>query len=468
MKKYFIFSAAIITFLTGCTMTEQANYTYPEHCIPPDKERAEMAFQYVLPYSEALWHKHYNRDKNKIPPYTLPQFTSKSVKDWEEVERPRILQQVKDCFYGEMPPATDFLDVELLTQVNDALEGTAILKEFRIHCRMKNGKKFHFDTMLFVPKNAKTPPPVFVGLNFSGNHTYTKEPSIRISRGMEINTLERKFYPLSRHQRGKFDNHTWNFREAIKRGYAVAIACYWEVCPDWWTGIKISPFTLFYDEKDLRMDYEVPYQEAKAGKWTRPVGTIGAWAWGMSRILDALEKEPLVDANRAAVIGHSRLGKTALFAGACDQRFKLVISNNSGNGGAKLSRRKFGETMPISYWEQRMWYCGKLAWYIEKEQTLPFDQHMFLALIAPRALCVASATEDLNADPEGEFLATYHAEPIWQLYGQKGLGSDKMPDTPQTLGSEKLFYNLRAGKHAVTAKDWECYYNIADKVFNMK
>ena len=449
-------------------MPTKTNYTYPEYCIPPDIEQAEMAFQHTLPYTEAVLYKHYNRDLNKIPPYTLPQFTSKTVKEWEEVERPRIMQQVKECFYGEMPPGPDFLDVELLTQVNDAFENTAILKEFRIHCRMKNGKKFHFDTMLVVPKNTKTPPPVFVGLNYSGNHAYTKEPSVKISNGMEFSTMKREFSPLSKYKRGQFDHHSWNFREAIKRGYAVAIACYWEICPDYWTGIKMSPFTLFYDEKDLRMDYEVPYHEAKAGNWSRPVGAIGAWAWGMSRILDALEKEPLVDANRAAVIGHSRLGKTALFAGVCDQRFKLVISNNSGNGGAKLTRRKIGETLTVSFWLHRMWYCGKLAWYVEKEETLPFDQHMYLALIAPRALCVASATEDLHADPEGEFLSTSNAEPIWKLYGQKGLGTDKMPSSPQTLGSEKLFYNLRAGKHAVTAKDWECYYNIADKVFNMK
>ena len=468
MKKYIIFAAAIITILTGGTMTEQINYTYPEHCMPPDTERSEMALQFAQPYAAAVIYKYYNRDKNQIQPYTLPQFTSKNVKEWEEIERPRILQQVKECFYGEMPPAPDFLDVELLTQVNDAFEGTAILKEFRIHCRMKNGKKFHFDTMLAVPKNTKTPPPVFIGLNFSGNHAYTKEPSVKISRGMEFSTMERKFSPLSKYKRGQFDNHTWNFREAIKRGYAVATACYWDVCPDYWTGIKISPFTLFYDEKDLRMDYEVSYHEAQVEKWTRPVGIIGAWAWGMSRILDALEKEPLVDAKRAAVIGHSRLGKTALFAGACDQRFKLVISNNSGNAGAKLTRRNIGETLPISYWFHRMWYCGKLAWYVDSPETLPFDQHMYLALIAPRALCVASATEDLHADPEGEFLSTFNAEYIWKLYGQKGLGADTMPTTPQTLGCEKLFYNLREGKHAVTAKDWECYYNVADKVFNMK
>jgi hypothetical protein len=167
--------------------------------------------------------------------------------------------------------------------------------------------------------------PVFVGLNFSGNQANTPDMDVRMTRGMYMNK-ERKVVPFTDKYRGnRLDS--WNFIEAMKRGYAVATACYWEICPDYMTGVKISPFTLFYDEKDLRMDFEVPFAELRGLKWQRPVSIIGAWAWGLSRMLDALEREPLVDSKRAAVVGHSRLGKTALWAGACDERFKLVISN---------------------------------------------------------------------------------------------------------------------------------------------
>lgn len=429
-------------------------------CFPPDVDKAEAAFRFVAPYSETLWHGNYNLDESKVPPYSLPQFQSKTVEEWERNERPRIIQQFKDIMYGKMPPAPDNMKLELLAQKDNALNGLAIRKEIRIHCLMNNGRKFYFDMLVYIPKNTKCPPPVFVGLNFSGNQAGTPELDVRMTSGMYLNS-ERKLCPLVSRARRLSD---WNYEEAMKRGYAVATACYWEICPDFMTGIKISPFTLFYEPKDLRMDYEVPFSESKQCKWVRPVSIIGAWAWGLSRMLDALEQEPLVDAKSAAVIGHSRLGKTALWAGACDQRFKLVVSNNSGCCGAALSRRRFGENLEIAFWEARHWYCGGLAPFIVNVDKMPIDQHMLLALIAPRTLCVASATKDLNADPKGEFLATQAASKVWNLYGMQGIDGIAMPQ-PDTPTGTNVSYHLRTGKHAILAQDWACYYNLADQVF---
>lgn len=452
-----------VVWRDGYDVLSKADFENEEkNCIPPDFELSEMAFKHNAPFTETLWHNHYNKNENNVCEYTLPQFKSETVAEWENSERPEILQQYKDILFGKMPPPPDRMELELLSLKNDALDGLAVRKEIRIHCLMNDGGKFNYDMLLYVPKNAENPPPVFVGLNFYGNQFNTPEMDVRNTRGRRLNP-QREFV-LQTGRGEKLD--AWNFKEAMKRGYAVATACYGEIAPDCMTGIKVSPFALFYDENDLRMDFEVSFAEAKGGNWRRPVSIIGAWAWGLCRMLDALEIEPLVDAERAAVLGHSRLGKTALWAGACDERFKIVISNNSGCGGAALYRRNFGESIFHSFFEQRGWYCGGLAPYVLDVDKLPFDQHMLLALIAPRTLCVASATEDLNADPDGEYLATCEASKIWKLYGLNDVVQQK--PAPDSWNGTNVCYSLRVGKHAITAKDWECYYALADRVFGSK
>lgn len=429
---------------------------------PPDIERSEAAFRQTLPYSEAVWRWNYNLDESRVGNFPLPPFESKTVREWEETERPRILQQFKDILYGKMPPAPDTLVTELLAQKDDALDNTAVRKEIRVISRIKDGKYLDFDMLLYVPKKAEVPPPVFVHLNFNGNQACTPETDVRQSRGYRYRDGQFVRQHLRATERGI---DALNAAEAVRRGYAVATADYCETCPDWSTGIKIGPMALFYDEKDLRMDYEIPFEESKACKWVRPVSMIGSWAWGLSRMLDALEKEPQVDAKRPAVIGHSRLGKAALWAGACDPRFQLVISNNSGCCGAALSRRNFGENLEISYWEKKTWYCGGLAPFAAHPEKMPIDQHMLLALIAPRTLCVGSASEDLNADPMGEYLATREASSVWTLYGMEGIGNEDFPAPDHGIGNGPVRYWYRAGKHALTPADWKYYYDLADRVF---
>ncbi|MBE7537825.1 MAG: hypothetical protein HS122_05380 [Opitutaceae bacterium] len=250
--------------------------------------------------------------------------------------------------------------------------------------------------------------------------------------------------------RGK-GSASWPLALALRRGYAVATYYYGELEPDqrdgWRTGLR--GYLMKRAERTAR----------EPDEW----GAIGVWAWGLSRIVDYLETNPAIDAGRIAVLGHSRQGKTALWAGAQDERFALVISNDSGEGGASLGRRDFGETIADSVRTFPFWYCENYSQFAGRALARATDQHMLLALAAPRALYVASATEDLWADPRGEFLGAVHAEPAYRLFGIEGLGTTEWPAPDVPIGRQ-IGYHVRTGRHAITAYDWERFFDFADRL----
>jgi hypothetical protein len=217
----------------------------------------------------------------------------------------------------------------------------------------------------------------------------------------------------------------------LARGYGMATACYGDIFPD---------------KPDGRAE-----------------GAIGAWAWGLSRILDWLVRQPEIDATRVIVVGHSRNGKAALWAGACDERFAMVVSNESGCGGAALERRNYGETIADITRRFPHWFCPKYATYAGRAAELPTDQHALLAMVAPRPLYVASAIDDRWADPRGEFLGAVAAEPVWKLFGLDGLGTAEWPPVDTPVGIGRIGYHVRSGKHDMLESDWQRFADFADR-----
>ncbi|GAA4307061.1 hypothetical protein [Compostibacter hankyongensis] len=393
-----------------------------------------------------------NYDESKVPEYILPALLvgndGSAVSGRQQWERRR--KEIYDLFerevYGAVPAWRGKITATEISHRQDALGGLALRREIRL--RMQNGDKSRdVFLLLYLPRSRKAAP-VFLGYNFSGNHTVTAEKDVHISpswvaNNKELGITDNRATEASRGSRAS----AWPLQDILSRGYGVATLYYGDVDPDFDDGFKNGVHALFDQPRD-------------SASW----GSIATWAWGLSRVMDYLEKDPAVNAKEVFVIGHSRLGKTALWAGASDRRFAMVISNESGCGGAAISRRKFGETVSRINTSFPHWFCDNFKKYNDKEETLPVDQHELIALIAPRPVYVASASEDLWSDPRGEFLGAKNAEPAYRLFGLRGLKTDEMPAPEHPVG-DFIGYHLRTGKHDITRYDWTQYLNFADRHF---
>jgi hypothetical protein len=374
----------------------------------------------------------------------------KTVDEWERIRRPEIREAFSRYMYG-YAPAPPELSYRMLSHDRDALDGKAIRKQVRVF--FAQDTSVWMDVLMYLPAHATSPVPVFLGMNFYGNQTVSSDPAIVITpswvRDNEVFGVENN--RATEASRGVRVSR-WPIERILERGYGVATIYYGDVDPDFHDGFKNGVHGLF--DKGNRTD----------SSW----GSIAAWAWGLQRAMDYLEKDADVDASKVAVLGHSRLGKAALWAGATDDRFAMVISNESGEGGAALTRNEKGESLEQITTTFPHWFCGKYKSFAGRVNDLPFDQHMLLALIAPRPLYVASAAEDLWADPEGEFLSAVYAEPAYKLYGLEGLGTRKMPAVGEPVRQGMIAYHVRPGEHDLKAYDWEQFMNFADKQWRRK
>lgn len=404
----------------------------------------------------------FNYDEEKIPDYTLPdvlvaQDGTKitTAEQWTTKRRPEILELFHQHVYGRAPKAAASVRCELVSS-EPALDGLAIRREYTLHLKgsgsaEKQAAEVAVHLLVYLPAEKSQAVPAFLGLNFGGNHSIQADPGITLSTAWMRNRADRGYvdHKATEKSRGTSSSR-WPVELILSRGYALGTVYYGDIDPDFDDGFQNGVHPLFNGK---------PTETERAGDaW----GSIATWAWGLSRVLDCLEDVQEIDAKRVAVLGHSRLGKTSLWAGASDPRFALVISNDSGCGGAALSRRRFGETVQRINTSFPHWFCRNFRQYNGKEDRLSVDQHMLLALVAPRPLYVASAVEDRWADPRGEFLSARYAAPVYELLGKPGLPAETWPGVDQpAVGT--IGYHVRSGGHDVTRYDWEQYLDFADR-----
>ena len=385
-------------------------------------------------------------DEENVPSYTLPDplvFADgrkvRTRKQWRSARRPELLALFREEMYGKAPAPFDGQHYKLVEDKTEALGGKAIRKQVDVF--PDAAEKYCLHLLIYLPAEHKGPVPVFLGINFQGNWAVCNDTGLKRP---DMMTLYRRY--------GAWDGITvpWPVEQILDAGYGVVTFDRADADPDYDDGFQNGITPLIYREGQ---NYPAPDQ------W----GAISAWAWGPSRAMDYIETDRDIDAGKVAVIGHSRLGKTALWAGACDERFGIVISNCSGAGGAALSRRQFGETVMDLNRHFPHWFCGNFRKYDLNEESLPFDQHSLLALIAPRPLYVCSAEKDAWADPYGEFLSAVHASGVYRFLGKKGLAINTMPehDSPSMEGD--IAYHIHSGVHDCNAFDWAQYIKFADK-----
>lgn len=365
---------------------------------------------------------------------------------WWGLRRPEILALFEHYVYGAAPGRPEGMAWTVWDEEPEALGGLARRKQVEILLGGEVSPTMHL--LLYVPNEADSPAPAFLGLNFYGNHTVTDETAVPLSDRWVPNRWEGVVdNRATEASRGTAVNR-WSIVQTLERGYAVATVYHGDIDPDF-NDFSNGIHPLYYGHGQDRPG---------PAEW----GTIASWAWGISRAMDYLDEDPLVDAGRVAVVGHSRNGKAALLSGALDVRLAMVISNQSGCVGAALSRRRKGETLLWINLVYPHWLCGNFKPFMVREEHLPVDQHLLVALLAPRPMLVLSGMDDWWSDPEGEFLGAKGADPVYRLLGTGGLEEDWMPESGVIAGGP-LAYHIRPGGHSIGPGDWAVFADFADE-----
>lgn len=367
-----------------------------------------------------------------------------NVEEWKNIRRPEILTMVEELMYGTAPQVPEEFKFIVFDEDTTALANTAIRKQIAIYLPGKTD--YHLlDILIYLPKKAKKPVPVFLGLNFQGNHAINSDPAIRLSDKW-----------VWKGAGGSVENHAteksrgavaerWPVEMILNNGFGIATVYAGDLDPDYFDDFQNGIHALYPELQDRKDNFS----------------TISAWAWGLSRCMDYFETDTNIDTSKVAVFGFSRMGKAAIWAGAHDERFAMVISNESGGGGAALSKRKVGEDLARLNNGNRHWFSKNFSQFNGKEEDLPFDQHMVLSLIAPRPIYIASAQGDPGSDPEGEFLSAKYTSPVYNLFGIKAFQNVSFPEIDHPVFRKGMGYHIRSGKHDITDYDWQQFLKFA-------
>lgn len=370
----------------------------------------------------------------------------KSVKEWEG-RRKEILEIMTREMYGVAPERPRNMRFEVFDLDKKALGGKATRKQVTVHITEK-GKEASFDLLIYVPNQVKHPVPAIIGINFIGNQAIHADPGIKLTTAW----VEKSgMFPCSADGKAGdacrgVNASQWAVDSILARGYALVTLYREEIASDRKEHAFQTGVHPLYPELQQREDN---------------FGTIAAWAWALSRGLDYLETDKDIDAKRVAVFGFSRLGKAALWAGATDRRFAAVLSNESGAGGGKQFRRGIGEDINRLCTVFPHWYARSLGKYKGKDTDLPFDQHFVLSLIAPRPVYLATAEDDKNADPQGEFATARAADSVYRFLGTSGFPDVPFPALNQPV-SGQIGFHIRPGGHDVKMFDWIQFLNFSD------
>ncbi len=383
-----------------------------------------------------------NYDENKTPHYDLPPLLITAEgeevttpEQWRTIRRPQILSLFSNLVYGRVPePESPIrMKCEVVATDKEFMGGKATRKDVKIRFQNDRGTA-QMHVLVFVPNKAPKPVPAFMKHSF--NNTQSKDFDVHPTRE-------------------GFLRNGWPLGELFDRGYAFVAVYQQDLVGHNEVSFGRGIHKLFFKEGQ---------SFPKAREW----GVLSAVAWGGSRALDCLEADDDVDHTRVAIMGHSKMGKATLWTAAQDERFALAISAQSGCAGAALWRRRSGETLQKMVTRFPYWLCRNAWKFVNQEDDLPVDQHMLLALIAPRPVYVASGIEDTWADPRGEYASAYHASPVYQLLGKRGLTSEKLPPLGEPILDGNVGYHVREGGHSVELYDWRRFMDFADRHLQSK
>jgi hypothetical protein len=386
-----------------------------------------IAFIFIQLPMTTLAQNQANYDETKVPNLVLPDpFVSEkgllidNQEDWEKIRRPEIFNLFESEVYGMLPKDFDEISFEVVSEKTNPYPEIAELEEVNITVS-RNGKSHTMRINLFLPKDKKTPAPIILLINYKPTYPDGK-------------LVDEAFWPVP---------------ELIKRGFATASFHAETVAPDLNEAYLNGIISTLYPEQIGKADGMKAY---------------GAWGWGAMRAMDYFVQHPEIESKKSILVGHSRTGKAALWTSANDPRWAITYANESGCGGAAISRRKYGETVEAINTRFPYWFADNFRKYNGKEETLPVDQHMLPGLIAPRAIYYSSAKGDQWADPKGEFLGIRLGSRIYsQIYGKEIQFPDEFEAVTTPIHQDAVGYHIREGQHDLTWTDWEIFLEFVKK-----